>query len=269
LLLVTPALSLGQERQNAGGPDKGGLTGVWRGTYHYPQDGQKPVNFEMVLIQNGGTVVGFMKEPNTFGERQEPFLHAAFKGKYDEQTRKLTVVKTYDGTAGPKHDVEYAGDVAQAGNKIEGKWDIGGLSGDFTLERVANTRGGGLAAVWTGSYSYPKDAQKDDVKFQMLLVQEGKKVIGFTKEPNTFGKNNDEPWLHADLKGQIDERTGILTITKTYDGTAGETHSVEYSATPSQDRSKLEGTWALPELPSGRFRLEKRPLDDKTLEELK
>jgi hypothetical protein len=217
LLVLCPALGPGQEKAN---PDQvkpqERLTGVWRGWYQYPQGaGQVPVCFQMVLIQDGGTVVGFAKEPNTFGTRREPWLVAVLKGRFDDQAGKLTLTKTYDGTAGPSHEVEYAGKLSQDGNKVEGDWDIGGNGGTFTLERIKNTRSSPFAGVWSGTYHYPKDQDKAEVKFQVLMVQHADRVTGFIKEPNTFGANKDEPFLHASFKGRYNDKTGKLTFLKT------------------------------------------------------
>lgn len=137
LILLTPGLNFGQGAAGQDTPSSGKLTGVWKGTYHYPADAnQAPVNFQMMLIHDGSTVVGFIKEPNTFGERREPWLHATLRGRFQADGAKLTFRKTYDGTAGPSHDVEYTGELSRDGTKVEGTWDINGLIGRFTLEKL-------------------------------------------------------------------------------------------------------------------------------------
>ena len=81
--LLYPALSSGVPDDPNTGKEKSTeqYLGLWNGVYHYPQgSGIEPVKFEMILIQHGNTVAGFMKEPNTFGKRKEPLLHAVFKG---------------------------------------------------------------------------------------------------------------------------------------------------------------------------------------------
>jgi hypothetical protein len=135
LLVVCPALRADAEKTSEA-PQKAALMGLWEGEYSYPQDTmQEPVKFKLVLIQDGNTVAGFIKEPNTFGQRKEPHLHAVFKGTFDPKTAKLTFTKTYDGTAGVEHDVEYSGDLSKDGKKVEGKWTLEGANGNFTLER--------------------------------------------------------------------------------------------------------------------------------------
>jgi len=277
LLLFCPALAPAQEKVNPDHVKPGEkLTGVWRGWFQYPQGAvQSPVPFQMVLVQDGSTVVGFLKEPNTFGTRREPWQAAALKGRFDEQTGKLTFTKTYDGTAGPSHDVEYAGTLANDGNKVEGDWNIGGQGASFTLERIKNTRSSPFAGVWSGTYHYPKDLDKAEVKFQVIMVQHGDRVTGFMKEPNTFGAGKDEPFLHACFKGKYNDKTGSLTFLKTYDGTAGEDHDVDYSGKANGDKTLVEGLWTIPapmpgaEPLSGRFTLRKLRLDEKTLDSLK
>jgi len=131
-----------------------------------------------------------------------------------------------------------------------------------------NQRKANLSGVWQGVFNYPQDSMQDPVKFTMVLIQEGDTVAGFMKEPNTFGKRKDEPFLQAVFKGKFDEKTGKLTFTKTYDGTGGEDHDVEYTATVAEGGGKAEGDWTIKDF-GGTFTLEKRQLDRKTLESLK
>ncbi len=268
LLLACPALAVAQERNQQVAPTGGSYTGLYRGEYQYP-DGtnQAPVKFEIVLIQEGDTVAGFMREPNTFGQRKAPYLTAAFKGKIENG--KLSITKTYDGTAGPSHDVQYNGDFGDDGKKIEGRWAIGDFSGTFALHKVAKSGPGPMSGVWNGRYEYPQDANKGPVDFKVLIVQEGDGVVGFMKEPNTFGKRGEEPYLHALLKGRLDRQSGKLTFTKTYDGTEDIDHNVEYSGEGNGDRSSFSGSWSLADGFSGRFTLSRQRLDDRTLENLK
>lgn len=122
----------------------GKLSGRWKGTYHYPGDAQAPVDFEMKVVHSAGDkLAGTVKEPNTFGPNpaQEPQLYAKCKGAFDAAARKLTWTKTYDGTDGIAHAVEYTGDLSEDGKSVEGVWEIkddGGnvtASGKFTLKR--------------------------------------------------------------------------------------------------------------------------------------
>jgi len=132
--LATTPMRADEPPASARGP--GLLTGVWEGKYEYPADtGQNPVTFTLVLIQDGGRVTGMIREPNTFGQQPDPWLHATFDGRYS--SRELSFTKTYDGTAGASHDVEYKGQISADGDSVErGTWTIpGSISGTFTLKR--------------------------------------------------------------------------------------------------------------------------------------
>lgn len=261
-LLLCPALSWAED---------GKLTGLWSGKFNYGDGGgPRPVKFKMIMVQEGGTIGGFVREPNSFGERREqPALHASFKGSFDEKTGKVTFTKTYDGTAGVSHDVEYTGDLSQDGGKIEGTWSIGGANGGFVLEKVAKTNAGRFAGVWSGEYQYAKESGQEPVKFAMVMVHDRQNFVGFIKEPNTFGEDKEEPALHALVRGRFDEKTGKLTITKIYDGTAGVDHDVDYSGQLAKDGEKFEGTWTLRDGSTGRFTIEKLRLDEQSLGSLK
>jgi hypothetical protein len=114
------------------------LTGTWEGKYEYPADsGVDPVTFTLILVQEGDKVTGMLREPNSFGERPDPWLHATVDGTYSGESRELKFSKTYDGTAGASHDVQYKGLVASDANAVEsGSWSIEGTwSGTFTLKR--------------------------------------------------------------------------------------------------------------------------------------
>lgn len=249
---------------------QGPLTGTWRAKFFYPQnDGRDPVGFRMVVIQDGSTIAGFIKEPNTFGRRREPFLHAIFKGKIEDKTGKVTFIKTYDGTGGESHDVEYTGQLGNQGAKIDGTWDIQGFGGDFTAIRLGKNRAGHLSGVWTGTYHYPDEKKLEPVKFHMLVIHEGDRITGLVKEPNTFGDRKDEPNLHAAFRGRVDEKTGKITFIKSYDGTGGEDHDVEYTGQLAKDGLKAEGTWEIPGDITGRFTMQKQKLDQNTLDGLK
>jgi hypothetical protein len=250
----------------------GAISGAWQGEYFYPDgSGQDSVKFDVVLVQDGETVVGYMKEPNTFGNQGEPFLHALLKGRFDPKSGKLTFTKTYDGTAGQSHDVEYTATLPAKATKVEeGAWTIGGnFSGRFTLERSGKTRPGRLSGVWSGKYHYPKNDGRDPVAFHLVVSHNGEEITGLMKEPNTLGKNKNEPWLHAGFKGRFDKQTGKLTFTTTYDGTSGIDRSVEYSGRLAKKGQKLEGTWAIPNDLQGTFTVERLTLDEQAVSNLK
>ena len=70
-LVCLAPMSLAQDKKPA--PMEGKTPSPVCGrAYHYPDDMQEAVSFQMVIIQNGGTIIGLMKEPNTFGGEDAP-----------------------------------------------------------------------------------------------------------------------------------------------------------------------------------------------------
>ena len=136
------------------------LTGIWNGTYFYPPNAENPaqfVKFWMIALDRDGKISGFIKEPNTFGQVDAPWLHSTYKGGLDGTTGKLSFTKTYDGTAGVSHNVEYTGELAADGAMVSGEWQIpDSWGGRFTLNKVADTTSGPCAGRWTGTYDYPE-----------------------------------------------------------------------------------------------------------------
>ena len=115
-----------------------------------------------------------------------------------------------------------------------------------------------LTGVWTGSYSYPANSGNEPVKFTLVLLRAQNGYRGCVVEPNTFGKERNEPFLHADiLAARLSEDARRLDFTKKYDGTDGVDHKVEYSGRFSADGTKMNGTWTLPGIWSGTFSIAK------------
>jgi hypothetical protein len=117
------------------------IAGSWTGAYHYPDDALPPVRFNFKIEQQADRVTGKMKEPNVFGDPNEEFLYANCRGTLDREKRTVTFTKTYDGTAGISHDVEYSGKLSDNGSRIEGTWSIRQegvpeFSGKFILEKL-------------------------------------------------------------------------------------------------------------------------------------
>ena len=44
-----------------------------------------------------------------------------------------------------------------------------------------------MEGIWQGEYAYPAGMDMAPVKFQVIVTQNGNKIAGFMKEPNTFG----------------------------------------------------------------------------------
>lgn len=110
-----------------------GINGTWKGTYSY-DDGRPPVSFELCLCSEGAGVIGTVSEPNTFGDKNAEALHARVEGNLVGHA--LTFRKTYDGTGGVQHSVEYTG--AVSGETLTGIWRIPPeTSGKFEVTRTA------------------------------------------------------------------------------------------------------------------------------------
>ena len=99
---------------------------------------------------------------------------------------------------------------------------------------------------WRGSYSYnpsPTAAAQASNDFTLTLQVSGSQVTGDVTEPNTFGTAG-VAFLHATIIGQINGDT--ITFRKTYDGTGGQTHFVDYTGTIDRLTNTISGTWIIP-----------------------
>jgi hypothetical protein len=238
-------------------PTEVAATGWWKGSYAYPDgSGQADVEFTAVLVQRGKSIVGLIKEKNTFGMTDDPWLHATLNGTFDPKTRAFKLTKSYDGTSGIKHDVEYSGTLSEDGAKTEGgKWVLTGLEGTFKLEKDAAIKPGKLTGLWVGTNDPPKDSDLPQVKCGMILMHKGDEIVGFAKEPRA-APDGTNPWFHADLKGTFDEKTGELKLTKTYDGTAKATSEETYAGKLTADvKVSLAGQRTVAGEESGSFTL--------------
>jgi hypothetical protein len=245
---VVPAITLAAETD---------VTGVWTGKYEYPGGFQAPVEFTVIFLQKGDELLGHIKETNTFGKQPEPLLHSSLKGHLNKETRELKFTKTYDGTAGVSHSVEYSGRLSEDGNTLDaGSWNLGGIGGTYLLAKVEGTQAGPLSGFWEGTYVYFGPGLVNSVKFTMLLVHEGSGLTGQIWETNTFGQR-PEPLLHAAVTGTFKNDTRELKFTKSYDGTAGVDHDVEYAARLTEAGKSVEdGKWTIGG-EGGQFTLEK------------
>src|SRR5262249_80270 len=100
--------------------------GIWKGQYRYPDGaGQEPVSFTLLLVPQGDSLAGTIKETRTFGRDGAPWLHASVEARFDPEKRTFSFIKTYDGTAQIEHDVRYQGILASDGSKVDGTWKIG------------------------------------------------------------------------------------------------------------------------------------------------
>ena len=109
----------------------------WRGSYSYP-DGKRSVAFTLTLSGSQGSVSGRTTERNTFGNKSASHLYGNVRGTISGSSIAFT--KTYDGTGGVSHSVEYRGSIS--GNSMSGTWTIGRTSGGFSATLVGGQAGG-------------------------------------------------------------------------------------------------------------------------------
>lgn len=122
------------------------LTGVWHGLYTYPSHPHMPEShFVCVLIDVGGALSGTIHEDMQQYRQPSVKANASVDGHHSGTT--VAFVKTYDGTGGQSHSVQYIGLVSGERDEIEGDWHVqnwlGRFSGRFLMIRK---RGQGEAA---------------------------------------------------------------------------------------------------------------------------
>lgn len=95
-----------------------------------------------------------------------------------------------------------------------------------------------LTGVWFGEYGYPLG--EAPVSFIASIDDRGGMLAGRIDEPNTFAMPGTAR-LFAHVRGAC--RDGIVSLTKTYDGTGGAIHSVAYTGELSADGNTVAGIW--------------------------
>ena len=109
------------------------LTGVWNGMYTYPNSGE-PVFFVATLIEAGNFISGTTHETTATMDASKKTLYAMLSGT--RGSGNVLFTKSYDGTAGWNHKVEYDGALNGEATEIEGQWNINGLlQGRFMMMR--------------------------------------------------------------------------------------------------------------------------------------
>ena len=114
------------------------LTGVWQGTYTY-SSGLKPEPFIATLIEAGHSLSGSTHEPGAHRDGRPVTLYASLVGARSGSFASFT--KTYDGTGGWDHSIEYSGTVNGDATEIEGEWTFPGQwAGRFLMVRQGNAK---------------------------------------------------------------------------------------------------------------------------------
>jgi len=100
---------------------------------------------------------------------------------------------------------------------------------------------GTIAGVWNGKIFYTDGRAPKPFTFTFDAVG----CRGRGDEPNTFGDQTSAR-LYSNLECPTNTLTPgqIFKIKKTYDGTAGATHSLVYTGTVSSDMRRISGQWA-------------------------
>jgi hypothetical protein len=116
----------------------GDLTGdsEWIGHYYYANGGSVEVHVSLHVDANG-VVTGRTEEPATFGNGSSPKL---FANIHDGSLRGDTIsfTKTYDGTGGVNHSVNYSGRISGDGKAMSGDWATD-ITGKFFLVKVSGS----------------------------------------------------------------------------------------------------------------------------------
>jgi WD40 repeat protein len=99
-----------------------------------------------------------------------------------------------------------------------------------------------LASEWQGEYGYAPALKLAPVPFTWVLHFKGQAITGREDEVNTFG-DKSAPKLFADLAGTISGTS--VSIKKTYNGTGGVNHSVQYQGTIGPDGRSMSGNWTI------------------------
>lgn len=114
------------------------LSGFWEGAYHYPPGGGESVGFDAQIDQTGERFSGIITENNTFDAAAGALLSAALAGTVSGH--QVSFKKTYVGEGQAQHSVDYVGVISKDRQRIEGKWTIGWLSGEFEMFRLSTRK---------------------------------------------------------------------------------------------------------------------------------
>jgi hypothetical protein len=111
-----------------------------------------------------------------------------------------------------------------------------------------------IAGVWSGKIYYLDGRAPKPFTFTFDAVG----CRGRGGEPNTFGDSTSTR-LYSNLECATNTLSPgqIFTIKKTYDGTAGATHTVIYRGTVSSDERQVSGEWTTPHGNHGNFILQR------------
>jgi len=98
-----------------------------------------------------------------------------------------------------------------------------------------------LSGDWQGVYVQGPDNQA--IAFRATLTERGDgRLVGTMLEDNRFGDNSSF-WLFSDLLGNVSGDT--VRFAKVYDGTAGQSHTVQYEGRVTNGGRRIVGNWTV------------------------
>jgi len=110
------------------------LSGHWQGQYSYVGRQKEPVPFSANLNESNSWLDGLIEEVGTAAEARGRPIAATVQGR--RTGRSVTWIKIYHGSFRLYDAVQYAGEVSEDGQEIEGSWTIHGNSrGRFLMLR--------------------------------------------------------------------------------------------------------------------------------------
>lgn len=113
------------------------------------------------------------------------------------------------------------------------------------------------SGAWSGHYAYVAGEDFEappPVAFTAQLKKKGDKLSGTTEEANTFGQKTSDV-LKANIEGTV--KGNLVQFTKTYDGTGGQTGSIQYRG--KRKANTISGTWTIAPDVKGTFEMQKNP----------
>jgi hypothetical protein len=108
------------------------ISGMWRGVYSYPGLPQ-PEHFVAHLSDIGGKFDGTVTETVRLTRPAPVDVRARVRGSH--VAGQVRFAKTYDGTAGWTHSVNYAGYLNADSTEIAGDWVLQSMRGAFLMVR--------------------------------------------------------------------------------------------------------------------------------------
>lgn len=112
------------------------LSGVWVGYFAYEgQPSDEGTGFTLLLTQDKNTVKGKITELVINNEREEIAVSSVL-GFYNQNNKVLNFIKSYDGSGGRNHSVNYELRPTNEQGVFVGKWTLGNSSGPVVIALV-------------------------------------------------------------------------------------------------------------------------------------